>query len=191
MIAGVARLYLGRKTRSAPYHQKEDEMAKVHARLWGSLLLAVLIALGAITPTFAAPPTTSTFQLQGTQLLANCNGFQVFDDYDATIVQTNYYNQDGNRVEIHQAISGTDTYRQSVTGQSITMGTHFMVHVDTQTMLNSSAGMQYHLMIPGLGHVLLDVGRTVYDLNAGTYVFLAGTHQVATGDTAGLCAAFP
>jgi hypothetical protein len=181
---------MSRPETTSTLSRKEDDM-KAHARFWGSLVLAALVAMSTISPTFAAPPTTSTFLLQGTQLLANCNGFQVFDDYDATIVQTNYYDKDGNRVEIHQAINGTDTYRQSVTGQSITMGTHFMVHVDTQTMLNSSAGMQYHLMIPGLGHVLLDVGRTVYDLNAGTFVFLAGTHQVAEGDTAGLCAAFP
>jgi len=165
-------------------------MSKLHARFWGSLLFAGLLAFAVVSPVFAAPPTSTTFQMQGTQVLANCDGFQVFDDYDATIVQTNFYDKDGNRTEIHQMINGTDTYRQSVTGQSITMGTHFMVHVDMQTMMNSSAGLQYHLLIPGLGHVLLDAGRTVYDLNAGDFVFLAGTHQVATGDTSGLCAAF-
>ena len=165
-------------------------MTKVHAHFWGLALLAALVALGAISPASAARPTTTTHVLQGTQLLADCGGFQVFDDYDETIVRTDFYDKDGNVVEIHMAISGTDTYRQSVTGQSITMGTHFMVHYDPETMLNSSAGMQYHLMIPGLGHVLLDAGRTVYDVKAGAFVFLAGPHQVATGDTADLCAAF-
>jgi hypothetical protein len=128
--------------------------------------------------------------LQGSQLLANCNGFQVFDDYDATIDVTNFFDNDGNFVEQHLSIHGTDTYRQSVTGQSITMGTNFMVHIDKQDMLASSGGLQYHLMIPGLGHVLLDAGRTVFD-STGALVFSAGPHQVATGDTAGLCAAFP
>ena len=165
-------------------------MRKVYARFCGSLLFATLLALGVISPALAAPPTTRTFLLQGTQLLANCDGFQVFDDYDATVDVTTFYDKDGNRVEIHQAINGTDTYRQSVTGQSITMGTHFMVHIDLQVGQNSSAGLQYHLMIPGLGHVLLDAGRTVYDFSTGTFIFLAGPHQVATGDTSGLCAAF-
>jgi hypothetical protein len=128
--------------------------------------------------------------LQGTQVLANCGTFQVFDDYDATVGVTNYYDNDGNFVEQHLAINGTDTYRQSVTGQSITMPTHFMVHIDREALLASSGGLQYHLMIPGLGNVLLDTGRTVYDGNTGTWVFLAGPHQVATGDTSGLCAAF-
>ena len=151
----------------------------------------MLFALGAISPVAAAPPTTSTTTVQGTQLLADCGSFQVFDDYAGTIGHTYFYDQEGNLIEIHQAISGTDTYRQSVTGQSITMGSHFMVHFDVQTGLNSSAGMAYHLMIPGQGHVLLDAGYSVYDVNTGTMVFSAGPHQVVDGDTAGLCAAFP
>jgi hypothetical protein len=179
-----------RRKNHQPIYQKENKMSTLPARFLGTLCLVALFTLGVVSPAFAAPPTRTTIPLHGSQLLADCGGFQVFDDYDAMIDQTNYYDNDGNRVEIHQAINGTDTYRHSVTGQSITMGTHFMVHVDMQTMLNSSSGMQYHLVVPGLGNVLLDVGRTVYDLNAGTFVFLAGPHQVATGDTAGLCAAF-
>jgi hypothetical protein len=165
-------------------------MIKLHLRFWGAVLLAATLALGLVSSALAAPPTSTTFQLQGTQVLANCDGFQVFDDYDVTIVETTYYDNDGNWAEIHDAINGTDTYRQSVTGQSITMPSHFMVHYNVPSGLNSSAGLQYHLMIPGLGNVLLDAGRTVYDLNAHAYVFLAGPHQVITGDTAGLCAAF-
>jgi hypothetical protein len=165
-------------------------MTKVHARFCGSLLFAALLALSAISQASAARPTTSTYPLKGTQLLATCDGFQVFDDYDATITQTTFYDKDGNPVEVHQAINGTDTYRQSVTGQSITMPSHFMVHFDVQTGLNSSAGLAYHLMVPGLGGVLLEVGRSVYDVNARTFVFLAGPHQLSSGDTAGLCAAF-
>jgi hypothetical protein len=166
-------------------------MTKGSARFWWTPLLAALFALGAISSAAAAPPTTSTFSQQGTQLLADCGSFQVFDDYVGTVGQTIFYDNDGNPVEVHLAINGTDTYRQSVTGQSITMGSHFMVHFDVQTRLISSGGMQYHLLIPGLGHVLLDAGRTVYDGNTGTLVFSAGPHQVATGDTSGLCAAFP
>lgn len=159
-------------------------------RMVGVLMLTVGLLLAAISPAAAAQPTKTVVPLIGTQVLADCGSFQVMDDYNVMIEQTNFYDNSGKMTAIHQMINGTDTYRQSVTGQSITMGSHFMVHVDMETMMNSSAGMQYHLMIPGLGHVLLDAGRTVYDLNKGEFVFLAGTHQVATGDTAGLCAAF-
>jgi hypothetical protein len=65
-----------------------------------------------------------------------------------------------------------------------------MARIDRQPLVNISTGLQYHLMVPGLGNVLLDAGRTVYDFTTGSYIFLAGPHQVVTGDTAGLCAAF-
>lgn len=159
-------------------------------RMAGVLSLVMALLLATISPAAAAQPTKTVIPLIGTQVLADCGNFQVLDDYYVMIEQTNFYDNSGKMTAIHQMINGTDTYRQSVTGQAITMGSHFMVRVDMETMMNSSAGMQYHLMLPGLGHVLLDAGRTVYDLNAGAFVFLAGTHQVATGDTAGLCAAF-
>lgn len=165
-------------------------MIKLHSRFWGALLLAVTLALSTVVPVFAALPTTTTYVLQGTQLLASCDGFQVFDDYDVTIVQTIFYDQDGNPIEIHLAINGTDTYRQSVTGQSITMPSHFMARIDVRAGLNSSSGLVYHLVVPGLGAVLLEVGRSVYDFNTGTFVFLAGPHQITSGGTADLCAAF-
>src|SRR5437773_764780 len=60
-------------------------MPKVHARFWGLALLAALFALGAISLAAAAPPTTSTTTVQGTQLLADCGAFKVFDDYAGTI----------------------------------------------------------------------------------------------------------
>src|SRR5690349_19021470 len=100
-------------------------MTRVHVRLWGLLLLAALLALGTISPTFAAPPVSKTFEIQESGVLADCGNFQVVDDYAATIVVTDFYDNDGNLVEIHTPINGTDTYRQSVTGQSITMPSHF------------------------------------------------------------------
>lgn len=165
-------------------------MTKVYTRFCVSLLLAALLALGAVSPAFAIAPTTSTTELQGTVMLTDCGSFQVFDDYNITIVATTFYDKDGKRSQAHYAISGTDTYRHSVTGQSITMGTFFMIRNDYRTGLNSAMGLQYHLMVPGLGQVLLDVGLLVFDTSVGDYVFFAGPHQVATGDTSGLCSAF-
>lgn len=165
-------------------------MIKVSVRFCMSLFLAVLLALGMVSPAFAGAPTTFTYYLQGTQVLADCGSFQVFDDYDITVEATTFYSSNGQPAQAHYKITGTDTYRHSVTGQSITMGSYFMIRNDYRTGLNSAMGMQYHLMVPGLGQVLLDVGLMVYDTSVGDYVFTAGPHQVASGDTAGLCKAF-
>jgi hypothetical protein len=128
--------------------------------------------------------------MEGTVSLADCDGFQVLDDYEITMVRTTFYDNDGNRTQMLIKIDGTDTYRHSVTGQAITMGSHFMIRNDYRAGTGSAMGMQYHLTVPGLGQVLLDVGLLVYDFQVGDYVFSAGPHQVASGDTAGLCAAF-
>lgn len=164
-------------------------MTKIHARFWGALFLTAILALNTAVA-FAAAPTTVTYPLQGTVLLAQCDGFQVLDDYDITLVQTTFYDKDGNRTMMNIKIDGTDTYRHSVTGQSITMGSHFMIHNDYVEGQSSAMGLQYHLTVPGLGQVLLDVGLMVYDFQVGDYVFFAGSHQVASGDTGGVCAAF-
>ncbi len=154
-----------------------------------SLLAAGLVVVGIAPAAEAVPPTRRTFILDGTEVLANCGSFDVLDRYYAEVVQTNYFDQDGNRVEIHQAIHGTDTYINSVTGEAVTMGSNFMVHYDPETMLNMSAGRVYVLTMPGLGNVLLQVGRSVYDVAAGEFIILNGPHQLVGGDVSGLCAA--
>ncbi|MEZ4737657.1 MAG: hypothetical protein R3E79_62065 [Caldilineaceae bacterium] len=163
---------------------------RLQTRIMGTLLFVMTLLLGVVAPTYAAEPTKKIIPLIGTQVLADCGSFQVLDDYNVMIVQTDFYDNDGVRTAIHQMLNGTDTYRHSATGQSFTMKSTFMVQFDVATMINSSAGLQYHLTLPGMGNVLLDVGKTVFDLNAGDFIFMAGTHQVAEGDTAGLCAAF-
>ncbi|MFN8456591.1 MAG: hypothetical protein U0401_18305 [Anaerolineae bacterium] len=165
-------------------------MTKIHARFWGTLLLIVIFAFNTVSAAFAAAPTTVTYPLQGTASLADCDGFQVFDDYDITIVRTDFFDNDGNLTMMNMKIDGTDTYRHSVTGQSFTMGSHFMVRNDYKAGKFSAMGLQYHLTVPGVGQVLMDVGNLVYDPQVGDYVFFAGPHQVASGDTARLCTAF-
>ena len=112
---------------------KEDDVRKGHTRFWASLLLAVVLALGARAPTSAARPETSTTLMQGTDVLAHRSGFDVYDDYDTTVDVTNFYDKAGNVTALHMAINGTNTYyRQPVTGERITMPSHFMVHFDPQ-----------------------------------------------------------
>lgn len=155
--------------------------------LTATLLVAIGIGVAGTPTAYAVPPTTRTFVLEGTQPLADCGDFLVLDQYDVEIVQTNFFDQDGVRVAIQQRIHGTDTYINSVTGESITMPTNFTVHFDTQALQNMSTGMVYRLTVPGLGAVLLNVGRSVYDFSEHEFVVLDGPHQVVEGDTSELC----
>jgi hypothetical protein len=160
------------------------------ARVLALVLLGGLALAGGARPAAAAAPERSESVLQGSQVLAHCPGFDVLDQYDATVVTTRFVDQAGTTVELRLSIQGTDTYVRSDTGRAIVQPTRFTARIDQQALVNISAGLVYRLVVPGLGNVLLDAGRTVYDFATGSFVFLAGPHQVTTGDTAGLCAAF-
>jgi hypothetical protein len=53
----------------------------------------------------------------------------------------------------------------------------------------ASVGMRFRVAFPGLGVVLLDAGRIVFDAD-GNVVFEAGPHQVFNEDFTEFCAAF-
>ena len=50
-------------------------------------------------------------------------------------------------------------------------------------------GLRFRVAFPGLGVVLLDAGRIVFDAD-GNVVFEAGPHQIVNEDFAEFCAAF-
>ncbi len=52
------------------------------------------------------------------------------------------------------------------------------------------AGLLVHIRLPHGGTVGLDVGRIVENPTTGDVLFQAGNFQLASGDTAALCAAF-
>jgi len=160
------------------------------SRLLAGLLLGALVLIAGPGGASAAPPERSESVLQGSQVLAHCGGFDVLDQYNVSVVTTRFFDQSGAVVEIHLLLQGTDTYVRSDTGRAIVQPSSFMARIDRPTLVNISTGLQYRLVVPGLGNVLLDAGRTVFDFTTGSFVFLAGPHQVVTGDTAGLCAAF-
>jgi len=162
-------------------------------------LAALLLVVGILitfAPTAGAVPTDRfTTLMEGRFTIAECPepefspGFNVVDQFFIDVDTTLFFDQDGNVTEVHLMIRGTDSYVNNKTGRTITMPSSFMVHFDPETLLNMSTGLQYHLVVPGLGNVLLDVGRTVFDLNTGQFVVLNGPHQVVEGDTSGICLA--
>jgi hypothetical protein len=152
-----------------------------------ALLLVVGILITFAPATDAVPPDRFTTLMEGRFVIAKCLGFDVVDQFFIDVDTTLFFDQDGNVTEVHLMIRGTDSYVNTVTGRTITMPSSFMVHFDPETLLNMSTGLQYRLQMPGLGNILLDVGRTVFDLNTGEFLVLDGPHQVAEGDTSGIC----
>lgn len=159
------------------------------ARALAALLLVAGVLVTFVPAAGAVPPERFTTLMEGRFQIAECDGFTVVDQFFIDVDTTLFFDQDGTVTEVQLKIRGTDNYVNTVTGETITEKTSFMAHVDTATLRNMSTGLQYKLTRPGFGHLLLDVGRTVFDFNTGDFVVLNGPHQVVEGDTSGLCVA--
>ena len=91
-------------------------------------------------------------------------------------------------MRIVEHVSGTDTFYNSVTGESVT-GTinagETVNFVDGTVTENGTVG---RITVPGLGVVFFDVGKFIIDFDEGL-VFLAGRHHAFfEEDYAPLCA---
>jgi hypothetical protein len=51
-------------------------------------------------------------------------------------------------------------------------------------------GLRFRAVFPGVGAVLLDAGRVVFDLATGEVLFEGGPHQVVHEDFEAYCAEF-
>ena len=63
------------------------------------------------------------------------------------------------------------------------------LRLDLEEGTESDVGLRFRVIFPGLGVVLLDAGRVVFDAD-GNVAFEAGPHQIVNEDFAAFCAAF-
>ena len=163
----------------------------MNIRVTGPAIVAVgLMALVPFSMASADGPVTTTWHLEGTDVLADCGSFQVLDVYTQDETGKAWLDQDGNLVKFILQNSGIDTFTNSVTGTAYPMSFHNTYTVDYTATPRRSAvmGVVYRLVVPGAGAVWLDVGRVVFERGAGI-VFQAGPHQFFDGDETALCAA--
>jgi hypothetical protein len=150
------------------------------------------VVLGALmaAPVAAAPPEREEFQTEPwSGVLAMCDGFEVINESEGTLATLHrFFDRDGDlvRVSFHGQIE--DTYTNSVTGKSISGRGQYNGQVVLEEPFEREAGIQFHVLVPGAGVVLIDAGRVVFDA-LGEVVFQAGRHQVRDGDFEALCAA--
>jgi hypothetical protein len=79
-------------------------------------------------------------------------------------------------VRIVEQVSGTDTFYNSVTGESVTGTINAGEIVDLVDGTVTESGTVGRITVPGLGVVFFDVGKFIIDFDEGL-VFLAGHHH--------------
>jgi hypothetical protein len=152
-----------------------------------ALLLVAVFLVGSI-PAHAAPPARITIPLAGSFVLAQCDGFNVVDEYHGMLAITEFYDQDGELVRLGVQGLAHDRVYNSVTGFSVgsTYAVNQTYYPDTGEL--KIRGLAFNIIVPGYGMVYFDSGLGVYYVVNGSYILVkfAGNYQA---DTAALCEA--
>lgn len=113
-------------------------------------------------------------------------GFPVsFDQIDRGTFQVFFDQQDNPiRVQVHVSTNGTASANDITLLEHGQENTFYDLAQGTQT----DASLEFRVSLPGLGVVIMDRGRLVFDAD-GNVVFEAGPHPALAGNFAPLCLA--
>ena len=146
--------------------------------LAGALLFAALFLVGTGIVQ-AIPPERFTIETNGTFVLAECDGFNVMDEFSGRLTVTEFYNQSGDIVRLMFQQFDHDRIYNSVTDFSVS--NRFVVN---QTLYPDTGelyirGLAYNITVPGYGIVYFDSGLGVFYNVDGRYVLVkfAGNYQ--------------
>jgi hypothetical protein len=146
--------------------------------LIGVLLISAVYLAGARLA-LAMPPERITIPTSGSFVLAECDGFDVIDEYAGMAMITEHYNQNGELVRLVYQQFDHDTVYNSVTGFSVS--SRFAVN---QTIYPEKGeayirGIAFNITVPGYGVVMFDSGLGVFHNEDGDWnlVKFAGKYQ--------------
>lgn len=152
-----------------------------------ALLLIVVFLAGAM-PALATPPERFTAQASGSFILAECDGFDVIDEYSGWFTITDFYDEHGDleRSAFHATMH--DRIYNSATGFEVKNTYAFNQTFDPDTNEFFIRGLAYNVTVPDYGIVYFDAGLGIFVLVDGGFVEVkfSGNYQA---DTEILCEA--
>lgn len=139
-------------------------------------LFMIVLILAMALPALAAPPDQAKFEDSGSFVLANCDGFDLIDEYDGWIMLKNFYDQNGNLQRMTFQSNTSDRIYNSETGFEVRNRFAYQQTFYEQSNTYFIRGAAYEIVVPGYGPVTFDSGLGVYvgsDLVkfAGKYLF--------------------
>lgn len=145
-------------------------------RMLASLVVGLVATLAPASSAMAGPPVTTSGSEAGDVFLADCGSFDLRDSFTFTWKGKEFYDADGNLTRVVMHVGGSDTFYNSVTGESVT-GTinsgETLDLVDGTVTQNGTIG---RITVPGEGAFFFDVGKYIIDFEDGL-TFLAGRHH--------------
>jgi opacity protein-like surface antigen len=163
-----------------------------------TLLLGVVAAIAATLAVSAAANTRVVVQHNAIVTrhfagLTDCQAygytFTFTGDYVVRRSDVQYFDDNGTLVEevIWAHFVGTDT--NDTTGKSLRDTGERHITFDYVNNTVTESGVLRHITVPGSGIVLHESGRLIVSLVDESVIFMAGPHQLLTGDEAEFCAA--
>jgi hypothetical protein len=150
-------------------------------------LLSFALAL-ATMPALAAAPHQQRFDFAyDSEPFASCGDFEMLADGAGTTHLTTYFDRSGtpSRVTLHGVYSGLLT--NPLNGNTLVDAPSVpFVTLDLETGQQTSIGTYWNVTLPGVGVVVIEAGRLVFD-GAGPPVFIAGPHLPPPETIARLC----
>jgi hypothetical protein len=157
---------------------------------WLALCVLLVAGLAVIAPAVAAPPERVVIEdIHIEQVDSTSCSFPFLEVFDGRVTITTFFDDQGNpiRIQFHLPFHGTLT--NEATGESVSADQVLQLTVDLEEGTESDVGLRFRVVFPGLGIVLLDAGKVVFDAD-GNVAFAAGPHQIVNEDFAEFCAAF-
>jgi hypothetical protein len=155
-----------------------------------ALIVVSAVSLVAASSATAVPPIVELGPFPGFTDTALC-GFPIETSFEGTVRTTTHLNQQGDPVKVIQTFPNiTVTMTHGDTSVSTKGPAHVSIDFAEDGSVETVAilGMSANITLPGVGRLLFDVGRTVWDAD-GNVVSENGLHQVfGTADTSAFCA---
>jgi hypothetical protein len=154
-----------RQSRTAPPRPAWRDRLRA-TRLRATAVACALIAAPlALAANAAATQPTVEFQTLQRQFVDSCGDFNMISDFYPERRITTFYDQDGNPIKrvLHAKVPGTIT--NSLTGKSLPVFGERVITTDLITGAVSSTGTSAHVVVPGMGTVLLGAGHSGIDEN--------------------------
>jgi hypothetical protein len=150
-------------------------LARTLGRAAGLVAALPMVFAGA-TVAHAGVPLTVESSVEDDVFQTDCGDFDLRDHFTFEVHGKVFLDDAGNPVRVVEHVSGTDTFYNSVTNESVTGTINAGEIVDLVEGTVTESGTVGRITVPGLGVVFFDVGKFIIDFDEGL-VFLAGRHH--------------
>lgn len=157
-------------------------------KLFVALLLTMFMAVAAINPVLALQPEIVHLQIhRHWDDFAVCDGYNVIGDFNVTRQDVTFFDNSGNPIRVDYFVHYVGTLTNSVSGKRLDDRGDVKNSLDLVNGTFTQTGGLRHTTVSGLGIVIQETGRIIFDDATGGILFV--TPGMATDQALQLCEA--